>query len=209
MVRAVRRIGAALDLRLDWDAGYRGTELQRMRDADHARLSEWLVRRLEALGWTTAVERSFNHYGERGRIDILAYHPSTRTLLVIEVKTIIVEVQHLIGGLDVKQRVASGVARSLGWRPAAIVPMLVLRESTTNRRRLAAHERLLARLALRGKQAVSWLRRPSGSPDGTLLFVKLPDRSGADVRRAGRQRVRLRRTNPSVARHYPGSPQAM
>jgi transcriptional regulator with XRE-family HTH domain len=202
-VRAVRRLTAALGMRLGWDAGYRGPELGRLRDADHARLSEWLVRRLEKLGWTVVAEASFNHFGERGRIDLLAYHPRSRCLLVVEVKTVIVEVQDLLGGLSVKQRVAPVVARSLGWRAAALIPVLVVAEGTTNRRRLASHERLFARLTLRGPQAVAWLRQPSGAPDGMLLFVTLPHHNRVGSRRAGRQRVRLPSAPASVGTAAP------
>jgi transcriptional regulator with XRE-family HTH domain len=161
---AVRRVAGALDLRLGWDAGFRGSELARLRDADHARTGELLVRRLERLGWCVNAEVSFNSYGERGRIDILAYHPATRTLLVLEIKTVIVEVQAILGGLSVKQRVAPAVARSLGWRPAAVVPALVVTETTTNRRRLAEHERLFARFTLRGRSGWRGCVHPSARP---------------------------------------------
>jgi len=192
-VRGLRRISGALDLRLAWDAGYRGAELARLRDADHASIAEWLTRRLEALDWTVAAEVSFNEYGDRGRIDLLAYRSLTRSLLVVEIKTVIADVQELLGPLHVKERVAPAVARSRGWPASRAIPMLVVVEGTTNRRRLAAHERLFAPLALRGKAAVAWLRRPEGSPEGLLLLVKLPNRNGVSVRRAGRQRVRVRR----------------
>jgi transcriptional regulator with XRE-family HTH domain len=200
-VRAVRQVAQVLGLQLRWDAGYRGAELGRLLDADHARLAEWLVRRLDAIGWTVAVEASYNHFGERGRIDILAYHALTRTLLVVEIKTLIVEVQDLLGGLSTKARIAPIVARSLGFRPASVVPCLVLLETTTNRRRLSAHERLFARLAVRGRLALSWLAASSGAPDGLLLFVKLPDHHGIGARRAGRQRVRLNGVSATVFEH--------
>jgi transcriptional regulator with XRE-family HTH domain len=197
-VRGIRRIGSALELRLGWDAGYRGPELARLRDADHARLAEWLARRLEGHGWTVVPEATFNHYGERGRIDLLAFHPGTGTVLVIEVKTVIAEIQDLLGALNTKERVAPVIARSLGRRAAQTVPFLVVAESTTNRRRLTAHARLFARLAVRGKSAVAWIRRPDGAPSGLLLLVKLPDHNRVGVRRAGRQRVRLGRAAVSV-----------
>ncbi len=191
-VPALRRVAKALEVRLEWDAGFRGSELARLRDADHANASESLVKRLERLGWTAVAEVSFNSYGERGRIDVLAYHPATRTMLVIEVKTLIVEVQAILGGLSVKQRMAPAAARSLGWRPAVAVPTLVVVESSTNRRRLAEHERLFARLTLRGRAALAWLRTPIGTPEGLLILLDSSNHSRTDVRRAGRQRVRLR-----------------
>jgi len=196
-VRGLRRIGSALDLRLGWDAGYRGAELARLRDANHARLAEWLTRRLEEFGWTVVPEVSFNHFGDRGRVDLLAFHAATQTLVAVEIKTVIAEIQDLLGTLNVKERVAPSVARSLGWPTARAVPFLVVADSTTNRRRLVAHSRLFARLTLRGKGAAAWLRRPDSAPSGLLLLVKLPSRNGVSVRRAGRQR--MRRSSPPAS----------
>lgn len=197
-VHAVRRIGSAMDMRLAWDAGYRGPELARLRDADHARLAEWLSRRMEASGWSVVPEASFNHYGDRGRIDLLAFHPSAQSLLVVEIKTVIAEIQDLLGALNAKARVAPTVARSLGWPSAHAVPCLIVAESTTNRRRLADHSRLFARFNLRGKGAAAWMRRPDGTPTGLLVLIKLPNRNGFGVRRAGRQRVRRHQPPMSV-----------
>ena len=154
--------------------------------------------RFERSGWTVVPESSFNHYGDRGRIDLLAFHPVTRTLVVVEVKTVIADIQELLGTLNAKERVAPVLARSLGWRAARVVPFLIVAESTTNRRHLVAHARLFGRFALRGKGAVAWIRRPDGTPSGLLLLVKSPDRSGVGVGRAGRQGVRLRQASTSV-----------
>ena len=201
-ITAVRRIMTSLGVRLEWDAGYRGAELSRLRDADHALHEEWLARRFEAMGWTVAPEVSFNHYGDRGRIDLLAYHQPTRTVLVVEVKTVVVDIQDLLGALDIKRRVAAGVARSLQWEPAHVVPLLAIRADTTNRCRIASHHRLFGRFSLRGAGAVSWLRQPSvsasGNPTGSLIFLRLPDGKDIDLRRAGRQRVRQRPPARSV-----------
>jgi transcriptional regulator with XRE-family HTH domain len=201
---AIRRVARALDVRLRWDAGFRGSELARLRDADHARMAETVVRRLERLGWQAIAEASFNNYGERGRIDVLAYHAATRTLLVVEIKTVIVDVQAILGGLSVKQRVAPSVARSMGWQPRATVPALAVVEGATSRRRLAEHERLFARFTMRGREALTWLRAPVGAPDGLLLLLDSPKSGQTDVRRAGRQRVRSRTADPRSA----GSPRS-
>jgi hypothetical protein len=53
-------------------------------------------------------------------------HAATRLVLAIEVKTAFGDLQDTIGRMDVKVRVAGSVARTLGWRPAAVVPVLVL-----------------------------------------------------------------------------------
>ena len=54
-------------------------------------------------------------YGERGVIDILCFHSPTGSLLVIELKTEIVDVQDLVGGVDRKTRLAARVATERGW----------------------------------------------------------------------------------------------
>lgn len=203
---ALRRIAGVLGVRLAWDAGYRGAELARLRDADHAAVAELLMRRLTALGWLVRAEISFNHYGERGRIDLLAFHPPTATLLVVEIKTVIADLQALLGGMDVKERVARQVGRSIGFRAGGVVSALVVLESTTNRRRVAEHAALLSRFALRGRAAWAWLRSPEAPCPGLLLTVKVPNRNGAALRRAGRQRIRLTAAAPSSDRRVRALP---
>lgn len=192
-IRPVRRIAAALGVSLAWDIGRAWQDLSRLLDADHARCGEALIQLLQGLGWLVRPELSFNWYGERGRIDLLACHPPTGLLLVVEIKTVLVDVQELLGGLDVKVRNAPRVASSIGWQVRGVVPVLALLATRTNRRRIADHAGLFAALALRGRSARAWLRRPSpeARPTGILLTVSLPDVNRGDARRSGRQRVRL------------------
>ncbi|MBA3779763.1 MAG: hypothetical protein H0X16_10790 [Chloroflexi bacterium] len=85
------RVAAALEVRLEVRARWRGGDLDRLLNAGHSALHESLARYLQALsGWVFAPEVSFAIYGERGIIDILAWHPGRRALLVIELKTDIV-----------------------------------------------------------------------------------------------------------------------
>ena len=150
--------------------------------------------------WTpSSGEVTFSRYGERGSIDILAWHAATGTLLVIEIKTVIVDVQSLLAGLDRKVRNAPFIARERGWQPQAVVPVLIVLEGTTARRRIAEHPALFARFALRGRAGSAWLRNPVGgpAPRGILLMTKLPKARSDDRRRAGRQRIR---TNAPVSR---------
>jgi hypothetical protein len=198
-VRTIRRALVPLGIPLDWDGGWRRPELARLRDADHSALADAWARWLERNGWLVRPEISFNRYGDRGRIDLLACHPIARALLVIEVKTAIVDVQELLGTLHVKARVARFVAGELGWHPLSVVPCLVVAEASTARRRIDAHTALFGRFSLRGHAAMSWLRQPSGRPEGILIFRKLPDSSSSGGRRVGPQRIRLRRRESSVS----------
>lgn len=163
-----------------------------LTDRRHAAMQNWLAGTLRRDGWLVEVEPSFNHYGDRGRIDIFAFHPGRRVLLVVEIKTEVHDVQDLIGRLDVKQRVARQLAADRGWQAAAIVPAIVLREDRTIRRRISQHSALFERFRLRARAARAWLRMPgSPIPSGILLFHSLDARlpltghSGARRHQAG------------------------
>jgi transcriptional regulator with XRE-family HTH domain len=173
-VRIVRSIARAVDIPLGWDIGWQRSEVDRLLDADHAALAARLTRRLEALGWTVRAEVSFNQYGDRGRIDLLAFHPTERILLVIEIKTAIVDAQATLGSLDVKARVASNVGRELGWDARLVVPALVVLDGSTARRHLRAIDPLLSRYNLRGRAALDWLREPFAGQ------LRSPTRDGSE-----------------------------
>ncbi|MGH2385782.1 MAG: hypothetical protein ACRDGB_12140, partial [Candidatus Limnocylindria bacterium] len=65
---------------------------------------------------------SFSRCGERGRIDLVARHPVYRLVLITEIKTDLVDVQALLGAMDVRVRLAPFIARELGVRsPLAVL----------------------------------------------------------------------------------------
>jgi hypothetical protein len=154
-------------------------------------------RRLEGDGWLVQAEVTFNRYGERGSVDLLAYHAVHRILLVIEVKVVIFELQRLLIPIDRKLRLSTAIAAQFGWRLAGAVPVLVIADTTTSRRRIASHAALLSRFALRGAEANAWLRQPDGVPlpTGLLCIARAPKARSGDRRRTGRQRIRLRTPN--------------
>ncbi len=115
-------------------------------------------------GWEVASEVSFNIYGERGVIDILAWHLTTRTLLIVELKTDLVDVNNLLETAGRRRRLARVIARDRGWEPGTIATWVVLAESRSNRRRLAAHRVVLrSTFPQDGRAIAGWLRRPSAS----------------------------------------------
>lgn len=158
----LRAIAGALDVRIDILPRWRGGELDRLVNARHSALHESLARCLGALpGWVFVPEVSFSIYGERGVVDILAWHAGRRAVLVIELKTDIVDVQELTGNLDRKRRLAARLARERGWDPASVSTWLVVLESKTNRRRVQAHAAMLrAAFPLDGRSVKSWLQDP-------------------------------------------------
>lgn len=149
------------------------------------RLGASVKRRLERWGWTVRVEVSYSRYGERGRIDLLAWHSVTGFMLVVEIKTELVDVQALLGPMDVKARLATHAASQFGWEVRAVVPAIVFVDDRRTRNRLADLDVLFDRYSLRGRVALSWLRHPSGLPAGVLWFAPIP----ASVRRPAGQRV--------------------
>lgn len=183
----VHALGASLDVVLRWE----GALLDRTLDAAHARIVEIVVAQLRGWGWETRLEVSFNHYGDRGRVDVLAYHPATGTLLIIEVKTVIGDLQDALGRLDVKVRLASVLADSMGWpRPRHALPAIVLADSRGARALVSRHPAAFARFPLRGRQALAWLRRPAlPGAAGLLWFAKVPDVASVSTMRPRRVRV--------------------
>jgi transcriptional regulator with XRE-family HTH domain len=99
--RIAVELGASIVVRLLWQ----GEAIDRLLDAEHARLVEWSVGWLAASGWEAIPEVTFNVRGERGSIDVLARSPSGAVLLV-EVKSVIPDIQALLAGIDRKARLA-------------------------------------------------------------------------------------------------------
>ena len=123
--------GATVDVRLRW----KGEGLDRLLDEAHSRLVDAIVVILRASGWEVAVEVSFSIWGERGSIDVLAFHRLTGILLVIEVKSVVPDSQATLHGLDRKARLAPQIAAERGWRAG---PWLDSSSLATHRPRGAA-----------------------------------------------------------------------
>jgi transcriptional regulator with XRE-family HTH domain len=182
-------LGADVDVRVRWH----GEGLDRLLDAAHAELVNQVVRLLAGSGWECAVEVSFNHFGERGSVDVLAWHPATSTLLVVEVKSVVPDVQAMISAHDRKLRLAAVVGRPLGWTPQLVGRLLVVAESATSRGRVRDFKDLFgAAYPQRAIDVRRWLHAPTGPLSG-LLFVRNSSPDGVIKRAAGRQRVRRRK----------------
>ena len=190
-IRVLRAIATALDIRVDLVARWRGSELDRLLDAKHAALQNAVTRWLEQLGgWLVVPEVSFSISGERGSIDLLAWHAATRTLLVIEIKTAIVDLQDLLATFDRKARLAPRIARERGWQPAVVARWLVIADGSTNRRRVAAHSATLrAALPADGAAVRRWLVSPAGGLSA-LSFLSTATVGGTKQDFVSRQRVR-------------------
>src|SRR2546423_1109916 len=143
-IEQMRRIAAALDVRIDLVPRWRGGELDRLLNAGHSAMHESVARSVHRVGgWRLVPEVSFSIFGERGVIDILAWHAATSALLVIELKTAIVDVQELIGTMDRKVRLAPRIAAERGWQARTVSALVLVADGRTNRRRLADHRTVL------------------------------------------------------------------
>ena len=192
-VASVRKVLAALGVGAElYVVGAGHGEIDRLLDGDHARLVEAWAGLHRTADWDVWPEASYSIYGERGRVDLLAFHPVTGTLEVAECKTGIWNIQDTGGRLDAKVRLATAIAEPRGWKVKRVVGALVVVEGRTARRRVEEHPAMFARYDTRGRAAMAFIKDPHRPTTGLLAFVSLPKSNHGDRRRAGQQRVRLR-----------------
>ena len=99
---------------------------RRQRDLVHARCSGYVDRRLRSHGWETAREVEVVHGRSHGWIDLLAFEPTSGTLLVIEIKTWLDDVGAIERQLAWYERSGWGIAQSLGWHPRRSLSWLLV-----------------------------------------------------------------------------------
>jgi transcriptional regulator with XRE-family HTH domain len=191
--RVAATLGARVFVRLHWQ----GDALDRLLDARHAITVEEVVRVLRLAGWEVATEVSFSEYGERGSIDVLAWHPETSALLVVEVKTTIADAQELQSTLDRKVRLASKIGRSRGWPARSVSRLLVVVDSRGNRQRVSGLAMTFgAALPSRTWAVRRWLASPAAdAPLRGIWFLRTGPQAVVT------QRVRKPRRTPT---HAPG-----
>ena len=200
----VRAVAAALDARLDSVVRWHSGDLPRLIGAGHARMHEIVARFFLGLPeWAVEPEVSFSIYGERGVIDVLAWHPTSRILLVIELKTEIVDLNEMLGTLDRKRRLASEIASDRGWDPVAVGTWVVVADSRANRRAVADHATVLrSKLPSDGRHVGRWLRRPNGRLDALSFLPNVqglhPGVDPAPIRRVVKPRGRQKSLRSSV-----------
>lgn len=205
-LRTIRSVLRVLEMEFAPSVWWRGGDLDRLADEGHAAIVGRISSLLAEAGWVVRPEVSYSSYGERGSIDVLAWHPGARVLLVVEVKTSLNSVEETLRRHDVKVRLAGPIARErFGWEPTRVARLLVLPDLSTPRRRVARVDDVLSHVyPLRGREATAWLRRPDGAT-GMLQFV-----SPAPGRRHVRgpiaaKRVPAPRIGDTGPNHAPGA----
>ena len=198
-VAALRRIAGAFDGRVDVAPRWQGGDLGRLVNERHAAMHDAMAELFATMpGWVPEPEVSFAIYGERGVIDILCWHSGRRMLLVIELKTELVDVNELMGGVDRKRRLAREIARSRGWEATAVSVWVVLADGRTNRRQVARHRAALrSKFPVDGRSMPGWLRDPAATVSA-LSF--LPSGPGGPQSPSLATVRRVRRVGPTPPR---------
>jgi transcriptional regulator with XRE-family HTH domain len=181
-MRVIERVLKSLGVRiaLQLNASHL-TDRRRQLDAVHARLTGFIARRLGRLGWLTAGEVQLGTGAPRGWIDLLAFRPADRALLVEETKSDIMDMGGLQRSCAFYEREAVAAARGLGWRPASVTVLVVALDTEVIHRRLADARDLVMRAfpAPVGATA-AWLEDPARPmPRGWTLATADPAARGS------------------------------
>jgi transcriptional regulator with XRE-family HTH domain len=145
------------------------------RDVVHARCSAYVERRLRTAGWQTAREVEIVQARSHGWIDLVAFHPTTETVLVIEIKTQLVDLGAIERQLGWYGRSAGDVARRIGWSPRRIVTWLVVLASEEVERVIASNAGLLgSAFPIRAREMLSLLSDDKHGTTGRGLAMLDP-----------------------------------
>lgn len=115
------------------------------KDLVHARCSAYVDRRLRRAGWTTAREVELVEGRYRGWIDILAYQPMIRSVIVVEVKTRLDDIGAIERQLAWYESGGRAIALRRGWRPATLRAWLLALASEEVERSVLLNRDLLDR----------------------------------------------------------------
>jgi transcriptional regulator with XRE-family HTH domain len=195
-VRTVRQVAAILGVSVTLNARWRGAEMAKLLDEAHSALVGSVVARLTAAGWIVLPEHTFSIWGERGSIDVLAWHPGRRALLCIECKTKLPDLQDVLSTMDRKRRLAREIAKLEGWDPAFIGSVLTVPDQKWARNAVRRSAAVFdAALPARTVETRRWLACPSG--DLRAIWFLANDGTANKGRRSGGQM----RANPRRGAH--------
>ncbi|HEX7492198.1 MAG TPA: hypothetical protein VF337_10915 [Candidatus Limnocylindrales bacterium] len=189
-VRTVPAIAAAVGIDLPF-APRGGAQLDQLIDEEHSAMVDAVVACLNDAGWETMVEFSFNDFGDRGSVDVLAWHAECRALVIVETKSRLANLQDTFRALDAKVRIVPRlVGQARGWRPNLVGVLLVVQESTREREAVARRGATFsAAFPDRNLAIRAWLRSPDRPLRG-LWFLRNATTScvvrGVGRRKAGR-----------------------
>jgi len=194
-LRVIRAIFAALEARVQLAPRWKGAELERLLDEDHAALVAEVARRLERLDWEVEVEVTYSEFGERGSIDLLGLKPAERAVVVVEVKTDVASSEAIGRKVDEKARLAPKiVAGRHGWVPASIGRLVVMPESMRLRRVVDRHPVIGRMFQAKAVGVRRWLRQPTGGMAGLWFLSNTIPQTPSEAPRPAARRIRSRTT---------------
>jgi transcriptional regulator with XRE-family HTH domain len=123
-VGALRAVSRALGMPSIAPLGWRGPEVDRLRDRLHASMVERIGRMLLAARWAFDPEYTFNYYGEKGAVDALGWHAERKTLVIGEIKT-----RTGISRTCFRPWIASDGWRRRGWSESGVGGLRMLASS--------------------------------------------------------------------------------
>src|SRR4051794_11207092 len=158
------RVFAALDARFDGVVSWRAGALDRLLDERHAAIEGRASGVYQRGGWLTLPEVTFQHYADRGSIDLLSLHPETRSAAINEIKTDILSVEETHRRHDMKVRLAARIVEErVGWRPVQVGRILIVPEESKVRRAIERHSLVFRSAYPSGSRAIrAWIRAPDG-----------------------------------------------
>lgn len=139
-LRTAKRLFEAMGARmvLSVDAPFLG-DRERQLEPAHARCTAHVAARLRGQGWSVATEVEVGGDRSRGWIDVLACHPTSGALLVVEIKTEIRDVGAIERALGWYEREGPISARRFGWRSRRVTGSLLLLATAANDERAASN----------------------------------------------------------------------
>jgi transcriptional regulator with XRE-family HTH domain len=206
-VRTVRQVAAILGVSVTLNARWRGAEMAKLLDEAHAALVGSVVERLTAAGWIVLPEHTFSIWGERGSIDVFAWHPGCRALLCVECKTKLPDLQDVLSTMDRKRRLAREIAKVEGWDPGIVGSVLAVPDQTWARHAVAGSAAVFdAALPARTVEVRRWLGSPAGDLRG-IWFLLNDSPTNAKRRVDSQMRIGKRPDRSSGASEGPLSAQ--
>lgn len=175
-LEVVTRVAAALEM--DAELMIRPPQIMegsRQRDAVHARCSGYVDRRLTAARFRVAREVEIVHARSHGWIDLLAFEPTSRTLLIIEIKTRFDDLGSIERQIGWYERAAPGVAHRLGWRPLSVRTWLVGLATDEVEAVVRANRSIMdVAFPMRARAVQAWLGAGGPPPVGRMLALVDP-----------------------------------
>jgi transcriptional regulator with XRE-family HTH domain len=170
--RTLKRIAAALGITVDLALRWKGPELERLTDARHARLVKAVLSRIGP-EWKAVVEYTFNDFGDRGSVDVVAWHAAAQALLLIEVKSELVSLEAVLRSMDVKIRVVPRLLeRDRRWQARIVGSVMVLPDESRSRRAVESLATVFdIALPSRTVAVRRWLGRPLGPIRGIWFLA--------------------------------------